>query len=314
MSSPLVVDPLELASAGAPQGRWVHRFAWLTSALLFVVILSGAAVTSFGVGMAVADWPTTQGENMFLFPWLQSAWDVFIEHGHRLAASIFAGLMTFILAIWIWLREKRNWVRALAAIAFFAVCLQGILGGIRVEQVSRPVAFLHGVFGQAVFGCVACLALFTSQRWKELTPEILKSISGLRRLALATSVLLYFQILLGAVQRHWGIGLEFHMLLALFVAVHIFLLVQKITDHATARPLLMKTSTTMAILLGVQLLLGIAAWIATAGIARDGTEPISLLRAIIPTLHVGFGALLFAVSLWVTVPTWAGARQGGESR
>ena len=37
--------------------------------------------------MAVPDWPTTFGYNMFLYPWQTwffGPWDLFIEHGHRL--------------------------------------------------------------------------------------------------------------------------------------------------------------------------------------------------------------------------------------
>ncbi len=44
--------------------------------------------------MAVPDWPTTYGYNMFLYPWqtwLFGPWDLFIEHGHRLLGSL-AGL------------------------------------------------------------------------------------------------------------------------------------------------------------------------------------------------------------------------------
>src|SRR5205809_221211 len=47
---------------------WLNRFAWLTCVATLLLICSGGMVTSKGVGLAVPDWPTTFGYNMFLFP------------------------------------------------------------------------------------------------------------------------------------------------------------------------------------------------------------------------------------------------------
>ena len=54
-------------------------------------------VTSKGVGLAVPDWPTTFGYNMFLFPVSQWVGGIFFEHTHRLIAST-VGFLTIILA------------------------------------------------------------------------------------------------------------------------------------------------------------------------------------------------------------------------
>lgn len=48
--------------------------------------------------MAVPDWPTTYGYNMFLFPVSQWVGGVLDEHTHRLWASG-VGLLTVILAV-----------------------------------------------------------------------------------------------------------------------------------------------------------------------------------------------------------------------
>jgi len=55
-------------------------------------------VTSKGVGLAVPDWPTTFGYNMFLFPVSKWVGGIFFEHTHRLIAST-VGFLTIILAI-----------------------------------------------------------------------------------------------------------------------------------------------------------------------------------------------------------------------
>ena len=47
---------------------WLHRLAVLTAVTTFILICMGGLVTSTDSGMAVPDWPTTFGYNMFLYP------------------------------------------------------------------------------------------------------------------------------------------------------------------------------------------------------------------------------------------------------
>src|SRR5436189_3415338 len=107
---------------------WLDRFAWLTAGATFLLLGLGGLVTSHEAGMAVPDWPTSYGYNMFLFPfakWWHSG-NVFYEHSHRLFASG-VGLLTTVLAVWLWLKESRTWVRWLGIAAFLGVVLQGVL-------------------------------------------------------------------------------------------------------------------------------------------------------------------------------------------
>jgi cytochrome c oxidase assembly protein subunit 15 len=107
------------------QTRWLHRFAVLTAAATLVLIAAGGLVTSHGVGMAVPDWPNTYGYNMFLFPISKWIGGIFYEHSHRLIASL-VGLLTTILAVWLWVRETRRWVRW-AGVTLFVLAL-GLMG------------------------------------------------------------------------------------------------------------------------------------------------------------------------------------------
>src|ERR1700733_3992950 len=100
--------------------RWLHRFAWFTSIATLFLICSGGMVTSKGVGLAVPDWPTTFGYNMFLFPVSKWVGGIFFEHTHRLIAST-VGFLTMILTTWICLDEDRRWVRRLGLAALAAV-------------------------------------------------------------------------------------------------------------------------------------------------------------------------------------------------
>jgi len=58
----------------------------------------------------VPDWPTTYGWNMFTFPPSKWVGGIFYEHGHRLIAST-VGLLTIVLACWLWLAEPLRWMR-----------------------------------------------------------------------------------------------------------------------------------------------------------------------------------------------------------
>ena len=73
--------------------RWLHRFAWLTATLtLLLPVTTGAVVTTLKAGMVFPDWPSSDGYNMLAYPWLSSARDQFVEHGHRLS-GLTIGLM-----------------------------------------------------------------------------------------------------------------------------------------------------------------------------------------------------------------------------
>lgn len=85
----------------------LHRFAVLTAMTTLALLGVGGLVTSHGVGMAVPDWPNTYGYNMFLFPVSQWVGGIFYEHTHRLVAAL-VGVLTAILAGWLWARETQG--------------------------------------------------------------------------------------------------------------------------------------------------------------------------------------------------------------
>ncbi len=113
--------------------RATHWAAWALACTTFPLIWMGGLVTTYSAGMAVPDWPSTYGDNMFLYPlekWL-TVWDVFLEHGHRLLGSV-VGLVTIALSLLVWRRDTRPAMWWLVGIALIGVCLQGVLGGLRV--------------------------------------------------------------------------------------------------------------------------------------------------------------------------------------
>ncbi|MFM7215419.1 MAG: COX15/CtaA family protein [Verrucomicrobiota bacterium] len=80
--------------------RYRFPFALLTALATLGLVCMGGLVTSKGVGMAVPDWPTSFGYNMFALPvnqWFHGG--VFDEHTHRLWASS-VGLLVVLLTRW----------------------------------------------------------------------------------------------------------------------------------------------------------------------------------------------------------------------
>lgn len=95
-------------------------------------------VTSKGVGMAVPDWPTTFGENMFLFPVSQWVGGVLYEHSHRLLASL-VGLLTLILAACVWVKNSSGYGKWLGL--FWIVAGMGLIG-VRTQTMFIVLASL----------------------------------------------------------------------------------------------------------------------------------------------------------------------------
>jgi heme a synthase len=186
--------------AGDPN-RWVNRFAWFTVAATLLLICSGGMVTSKNAGLAVPDWPTTFGYNMFLFPASKWVGGILFEHTHRLIAST-VGFLTLILAGWLWRTESRRWVQLLGLAAVGAVILQGVLGGIRVTLLKDEIGIFHACLAQAFLGLLVVIALVTSQTWIRANSLALADAQKLRALALATTAIIYVQLALGATMRH----------------------------------------------------------------------------------------------------------------
>ena len=187
---------------------WLHRFALLTTLATLGLIGLGGLVTSHGAGMAVPDWPTSYGYNMFALPFQFWKGGAFFEHTHRLLASGI-GLLTTVLAVWLWRKEARRWLRWLGVAAFFGVVLQGVLGGLRVVLFKDEIGIFHAALAQLFFVLVSVIALFTSKWWQEENAEcrMQNAESALRRLFLFTTILIFLQLLLGATMRHQHAGL-----------------------------------------------------------------------------------------------------------
>jgi len=272
---------------------WPHRIAVILAGATFPLLFIGGLVTGKGVGLAVPDWPTTFGYNMFLYPWSRMVGGIFYEHSHRLVAS-FVGLLTIALALTFWLCEERRWLRRLGLTALVLVIVQGVLGGLRVVLLEHTLAIVHAATAQMFFALTICLAIFTSSDWqREAVPPISDG-GRLRRLSAATTGLIYLQIVFGAVLRHTGERIDAHFVFAALVALHVMLVVARVSRHHANVAQLIRPAFILFLLLVLQLALGGASYIAKF----TPLWPISFnLIVLLTTTHLAVGALMLAVSV-----------------
>ena len=142
--------------------RRAHRLAVLTAAATCVLIVFGGLVTSTGAALAVPDWPTTFGHNMFLFPWSQMVGGVFYEHSHRLLGSL-VGLLTLALAA-VLVAPRRTPADAAASWRWSRSSPRASSVACGVVLLTDGLAMVHGPLAQAFFALIVALALITSER------------------------------------------------------------------------------------------------------------------------------------------------------
>ncbi len=227
------------ATGGVRYRPGLHRFAVTWVVMTYLLLVLGATVTSKGVGLAVPDWPTTFGYHMFGVPlklWIGRG-GVFWEHSHRLFAA-FVGAMTIVMVQVIWLpylngrlpfrcqwrwpcvarfepdrlERDRLWLRWFAVVALILVIVQGVMGGLRVTELSMAWGIVHGVTAQVFLCMTVVTAAATSRLWIESSGGFTGVVGGvaerfgfgLRRLALVLLGVLLVQLVLGASMRHSG--------------------------------------------------------------------------------------------------------------
>ncbi len=277
--------------------RLAHRLAVLTAAATCVLIVFGGLVTNTGAALAVPDWPTTFGHNMLLFPWSGMVGGVFYEHSHRLLGAL-VGLLTLALAVALWRRGGR--LRALGVVAVAAVIAQGVVGGLRVILQTDTLAMVHGPLAQGFFALVVSLALVTSARMARPVPPLDAAIRGLTPTA---AVLVYLQIVFGALLTHAG-RIDLH----LAGAVGVFVLVPMVTARLrrTGDEVAAPAARMLLVLLGLQLLLGLGAYVARFSAMWIPGGQFTMLA--LPVAHRLIGGLILAATVVLAVRVLAGAR------
>lgn len=273
----------------------VHRFSVVVAVCTFLLLIAGALVTSNDAALSVPDWPLSYGT---VSPPMYGG--IVYEHSHRVIATA-VGLLTVVLAILLWAKDERRWVRWLGIAAVGAVIAQGILGGLTVLldlHYAMPVA--HACLGQIFFGLTVSIAVFTSRWWMSDRPVLEDHGSpSILTIAWINTIVVFCQVGFGAGFRHRDIPIWPHLVGAcavLATVVWVGIALRKRFDDS-------KEFTRARVLLhsvfGIQFLLGMGAWWSRMATA-DASHPMPVMVSL-TVIHTVVGALVLAASILVVL-------------
>lgn len=177
---------------------WAHRAVLVTAGATFLLLIVGGVVHATDSGLACPDWPQCFGS---FFPPMVGK--VFFEHGHRLFATA-VGVLTIVQLVIVWLaRPSGHPARWLSVAALLLVIWQGVLGGMTVKmQLPDAVSTAHLGTSMLFLSLLILLAFRTRPATEDrpLSRRLSRAIG-------AAAVLVYVQIVLGALVRHTDSGL-----------------------------------------------------------------------------------------------------------
>ncbi len=324
-----------LGAAGAWIGRrrrepgaepnWSVALARITYVAALGMIVAGGLVTGLEAGLAVEGWLMPEGHLLVLFPLelMQRNVGTYVEHAHRLW-GLLVGLSTIMLAVHAWTADGRRGVKMLSLAIVAAVIVQGVLGGTRVTERSVPLGIAHGVFAHVVLAMIALVAAAMTTSWRR-GPDANASIATTapapapgnatdRTVGLVLIAAVLLQIALGTAYRHleslpdaprgalMGL-LHGHSFIgsALVAVLAIFCGVRAWGRHRDIPPIRSKGMGLMHGV-GLQIILGFAAFFVVPKGARLAGEAIPPLEVVITTAHQATGALL--LTLAVLLAAW----------
>jgi cytochrome c oxidase assembly protein subunit 15 len=253
-----------------------------TAAAAFLLLFAGGMVTSTGSGLAVPDWPLSFGG---MNPPMIGG--IFYEHGHRLFAGSVA-LMTLALLILSRRPGVPSGARTATALASGGILLQALLGGLTVLLKLPPaVSMSHACLGQGVF-CLLLAAVALS------VPETVfgPGWSRVYRFSALGFAAAYLQLALGALVKHTGQGLSWHILWACSVVALASLAV--FTALRSREGSLRRPALLLAFAVPFQIALGLFALL----VRVDSTLVLGFREAAMwRTAHLSGGALTLAAFL-----------------
>ena len=239
---------------------------------------------------------------MLSYPWMQSARDQFVEHGHRLSGSL-VGLVSLLLVVFVLIYDRRPTIRLVAGGIFLSVFVQGMLGGARVLSDKQTMALVHGDFAALVFSLMAILVVITSKGWEQRDRMSSQANSAAAtRVATVLLMVLSAQYVMGGFLRHlqghpgfaWARLVHPWFAIAVVVTTLLFVVVAR----RSGSPALRRCASAMVALAVAQSMIGLATWYYRHGVPEWGVVAIqdSLPQIVICSLHTIVGMTAFMTS------------------
>jgi heme A synthase len=283
--------------------RWLYRWAVATVVATAALLLVGAVVTTFRVGMADPIWPTAPW-HLLLISWHEPQPGFLIEHTHR-AVGYLVGCFVIVLALGLWLAHTPRWLKTLGGLALGCVIVQGLLGGFRVflhALLGPNLAAIHGLFAQVVFSLLVSVAVLTSPRFAARALP-LDDARPLRLLSGALVACALAQLTWGVLLRHLHgtFPPRAHLLTAFAVVALAAWLAVAAASRPAAWGLLRGPLALLGICLVLQVALGVEAWMSKAAITEPDYTPLTISEAAIRTAHVLVGAVILATTVTVAL-------------
>jgi cytochrome c oxidase assembly protein subunit 15 len=284
----------------------VHRFADFTVLWTILLLVAGALVTSNDAALSVPDWPKSFGT------WTPPmVGGVLYEHSHRVIAGVL-GLWTLILAILIWIKEERRWLRWFAVIAVGGIVAQAILGGqVVIQLLHYWLPVMHACFAQIMFGALLSIAVFTSRWWVSEQPQLEdRGSPPIHSLVVLNAIVIFLQVFLGAGFRHLEIPIWPHAAGSLVVLGMVIWTAAVLRKRFGSSRELTRMRILLHSVFGVQFLLGIGAYWSRIATAQD-PQPMPVMVTL-TVIHTVVGALLFAVSIVTILVCYRLVPRAGE--
>jgi cytochrome c oxidase assembly protein subunit 15 len=276
------------AMDAAPIGAARRILGQANAAAALLLLIAGGMVTSTASGLAVPDWPLSYGR------WLPTmTGGVFFEHGHRMIAAG-VGLLILVMAVWTQWADARPGVRRLAWWTLGLVSLQGVLGGVTVYLgLPALVSAAHATLGQTVFCLLVIMAELVGEGARPVRAAA--EPGGLRWLGAAAVAALWLQLFAGAVMRHGGAGIAWHLFGAVVASLTAGAFGAATLLRRREKPLEQLAAALLA-LLALQLILGTA----TADFRTLPAPRASYAMIAVATTHLAVGAFLLGTTTLLT--------------
>jgi heme A synthase len=192
-------------------------------------------------------------------------------------------------------------LRLLGVLLLVGVMAQGILGGLRVylnALIGPELAAVHGVFSQVVLALAVAVVICSAKRRDVPADDRWHPDRALVRWGVISAAVVFGQIVAGALLRHTAspLGPRLHLLIA-FLVVSATAAVSRHVPAEAPRSVRVLAKLAAA-LAGVQVLLGVEAWMMRfkSGLAAAQWQPITAPDAAVRTAHALAGYALFAAA------------------